>query len=118
VISYFAGSNPVFQALVFSLVLGLASSTQAMSRGNGTGVDQLRAFANSQPDIEFVHLRDNPSVAGERREVVSFEADGLLEYALVLWPGSEKPDQGWPVLLFNHGYHPNPPEYGRIKDRK
>jgi dienelactone hydrolase len=53
---------------------------------------------------------------GMARRVVSFRADGLKQYALVLEPAGQPPASGWPVLLLNHGHHPNPPDYGRIAD--
>ena len=37
----------------------------------------------------------------------------LVMAALLLWPAGVPPERGWPLLLFNHGYHPNPPDYGR-----
>jgi dipeptidyl aminopeptidase/acylaminoacyl peptidase len=97
------------------IALSLSTRAEVASPGAGITIDDLQAFAQTTPQIEFRHLRDNPSVAGERREVVSFESDGLTQYALVLWPAGERPEKGWPVLLFNHGYHPNPPDYGRIE---
>lgn len=63
--------------------------------------------------VRFELVRENPSVNGERRQVMRYESDGLLQYALLLWPQGEQPATGWPVLLFNHGYHPDPPNYGR-----
>lgn len=62
---------------------------------------------------QFQLAYENPSVNGERRQVMRFEVDGLEQYALVLWPAGSAPEGGWPVLLFNHGYHPDPPLYGR-----
>ena len=35
---------------------------------------------------------------------------------MVIEPAGEPPQSGWPVLMFNHGYHPDPPNYGRIAD--
>lgn len=61
----------------------------------------------------FELVRENPTVNGERRQVLRFEVDGLEQFALLLWPRGEQPLSGWPVLLFNHGYHPDPPNYGR-----
>jgi len=110
------GSKLFSRLILFAILFFLApfAGAQAKLEIDGISIDQLRAFANTQPQVEFVHLRDSPSVAGERREVVSFQSDGLQQFALILWPAGEKPEKGWPVLLFNHGYHPNPPDYGRI----
>ena len=60
----------------------------------------------------FTLVRNNPSTEGIRRQVLSFEVDGLRQYALLLWPAGKSPDQGWPVLQFNHGFHPDPPRHG------
>jgi dipeptidyl aminopeptidase/acylaminoacyl peptidase len=70
-----------------------------------------QAAVTAGPAYELV--RENPSVNGERRQVVRFDVDDLVQYALLLWPQGERPVAGWPVLQFNHGYHPNPPDYGR-----
>lgn len=38
------------------------------------------------------------------RYIVSYESDGLKNYALLLVPSSAKPQNGYPVIIFNHGY--------------
>lgn len=38
------------------------------------------------------------------RYVVSYKSEGLKIYALLTVPSGEKPDNGWPVIVFNHGY--------------
>lgn len=61
-------------------------------------------------------VNENPSLPGSQSKTVRFMADGLEQYALVLSPTGSPPADGWPVLLFNHGHHPDPPQYGRIED--
>ena len=101
-------------AFLITLALGVHGGPDTV--GEGISIAELHEFASTQPQLEFRHVRFNPSMAGERREVVSFQSDGLQQFALILWPSGEPPAKGWPVLLFNHGYHPNPPDYGRIAD--
>ena len=36
--------------------------------------------------------------------VVSYQSDGYKIYALMTIPNGAKPDTGWPVIVFNHGY--------------
>ena len=60
----------------------------------------------------FTLERENPTTEGIRRQVLRLEVDGLIQYALMLWPAGEAPDDGWPVVQFNHGFHPNPPRNG------
>ena len=38
------------------------------------------------------------------RYIVSYKSDGLKIYALLTVPQGEKPETGWPVIIFNHGY--------------
>lgn len=44
-------------------------------------------------------------------KVMSFDVDGLREYAFVITPTSEKPKGGYPTIIFGHGYISNPPTY-------
>ncbi len=44
------------------------------------------------------------------RHVASYQSEGLTIYALLTIPNGEKPLNGWPVIIFNHGYIP-PDEY-------
>ena len=44
------------------------------------------------------------------RYLTSYLSDGLKIYALLTVPMGEKPENGWPVIMFNHGYIP-PEEY-------
>lgn len=74
---------------------------------------EAAAGADCRPTRGFEVVAENPSVNGERREVLRLETQGLVQYALLLWPDGEAPAAGWPLLLLNHGYHPNPPDYGR-----
>lgn len=38
------------------------------------------------------------------RYIASYQSDGLKIYALLLIPKGVKPANGWPVIVFNHGY--------------
>src|SRR5512147_1097929 len=40
------------------------------------------------------------------RYYVSYQSEGLKIYALMTVPNGEKPVNGWPVIIFNHGYIP------------
>jgi alpha-beta hydrolase superfamily lysophospholipase len=62
---------------------------------------------------EFQTAFERPPLEGHARRVVSFTSDGLRQYALVVEPVGARPENGWPVLVMNHGYHPDPPMNGR-----
>ncbi|MEH6590552.1 MAG: alpha/beta fold hydrolase [Halioglobus sp.] len=98
------------------LLSGGASGTELTDGSLDISVSGYGEFAELQRDVVFELRRENPAVNGVRRQVMAFETDGLRQYALVLTPLDQPPESGWPVLLFNHGYHPEPANYGRIAD--
>ncbi len=49
------------------------------------------------------------------RYYVSYLSEGLKIYALMTIPNGEKPETGWPVVIFNHGYIP--PDVYRTTER-
>jgi len=49
------------------------------------------------------------------RTIVSYRSEGLKIYALLTMPQGQKPEGGWPVIVFNHGYIP--PEQYRTTER-
>lgn len=53
--------------------------------------------------------------AGYHQYVASYLSDGLKIYGLLTVPAGQKPENGWPVVIFNHGYIP--PEQYRTTER-
>src|SRR5690242_5574868 len=41
-----------------------------------------------------------------KRYIASYQSEGLKIYALLTVPAGPKPDTGWPVIIFNHGFIP------------
>ena len=48
--------------------------------------------------------------------LVSYQSSALTVYAMVVVPVGERPDSGFPVMVANHGFHPDPPRYGMTED--
>lgn len=74
-------------------------------------LDDLRALAATKgPTLE----RAEEVEGGETftAYVVAFRHAGLRQYALVAVPKGARPAQGLPVLIANHGFHPDPPRNG------
>ena len=44
--------------------------------------------------------------------LMSYKSDDLKVFALVNRPTAVMPDAGYPVLVFGHGFHPEPKKYG------
>lgn len=45
-------------------------------------------------------------------ELMSYFSDSLKIFALVNTPKTEAPKEGFPILIFGHGFHPEPKKYG------
>ncbi len=90
-------------------------SSGAQAGGSPVSIQSLRRYATTVRN-EFRQENQREPLNGIKRRVVSFTADGLRQYALILQPAGQPPAEGWPVLMMNHGYHPNPPDNGRLAD--
>lgn len=44
--------------------------------------------------------------------LVSYLSDGLKVHAMIAVPNSDMPERGYPVVIANHGYVPDPRQYG------
>lgn len=59
---------------------------------------------------EIIFEQTLESEGNYSQHVVSYQSDGYKIYALMTIPNGAKPDTGWPVIVFNHGYV-RPSEY-------
>ena len=80
-----------------------------------TSIAALRRYAGALRN-EFALAYERTPIDGMPRKVVSFSADGLEQFALVVEPAGEPPAKGWPVVIMNHGHHPDPQQNGRRAD--
>ncbi len=85
------------------------------SRADLVSPEGLALYARSVTNHFEPEYKREP-LDGLQRRVLSFRADGLKQYALVVEPAGEMPEAGWPVLLMNHGYHPEPLKNGKRDD--
>ncbi len=64
----------------------------------------------SYPGSDLVIKQTLESGSNYKRYIASYQSQGLKIFALLTIPNGEKPESGWPVIIFNHGYIP-PAEY-------
>jgi len=69
----------------------------------------------SYPGSEIVIEQTLSAGSNYDRYLTSYQSEGLKIYALLTVPRGEKPRQGWPAIVFNHGYIP--PEQYRTTER-
>ena len=94
--------------LAFSCQLTAADASSITLKGFKQQAQQAEAY-------QFQSVSKKLDDSGITHEVVAFEVDGLKQFALVLWPAGQAPADGWPLLIYNHGFHPDPINYGRIE---
>ena len=72
-------------------------------------IEELRA-QTLDTRLEFV--RSVEGGASFDAHLVSYVSSGLKVHALIAMPRGDKPPGGFPILVANHGHHPDPPRYG------
>lgn len=84
-----------------------------------TIVPAERDFPQLYSEITIGGLRQSTYSSSFERQweenneaLYAYQSDGLNQYALIQKPNSEVPNKGYPVVLFGHGFHPDPPKYG------
>jgi hypothetical protein len=70
----------------------------------------LPAQADQATRLEHLGAIDGGSSLGA--SLLTYQHVGLRLNALVAAPLTPPPPQGWPVLVANHGSHPDPPRLG------
>jgi dipeptidyl aminopeptidase/acylaminoacyl peptidase len=95
-----------FQFVILVIANSLA---QPLGRPAPLSIDALRA-TRFNASLRYVRkLDDGPNFTAY---LVSYRSSQLLVYAMVAVPKSPPPPRGFPVLVANHGTHPDPPRYG------
>jgi dipeptidyl aminopeptidase/acylaminoacyl peptidase len=62
------------------------------------------------PGSEIVVEQTLSAGSNYSRSIVSYRSEGLKQFALFTVPDREPPENGWPAIVFNHGYIP-PAQY-------
>ena len=65
----------------------------------------IESLRNGQyPGSDIVIEQTLESNSNYNRYVASYKSEGLKIYALLTVPKTQKPQDGWPTVVFNHGY--------------
>lgn len=106
--------------LCLALVIALAAACQAPSTETNAREllppPSIEALRKRQFKTTLTFERSLPDGPGYRAHLVSYVHSGLTLYAMVATPKSESPADGFPVVIANHGYVPNPEKYGITQD--
>lgn len=80
----------------------LAAFFSLGKKSNPLSIEELEKGSYPGSDIKIEESLSTKSTYG--RYIVSYTSDSLKIYALLLIPNSEKPKDGFPVIILNHGY--------------
>lgn len=102
--------------LFFVLYRNKFSTVEESHKNNPIVVDKKKSYtsslaieslrANKYPGSDITIEQTLAPGTNYQRLLVSYISDGLKIYGLLTIPFAEKPDGGYPVILFNHGYIP------------
>jgi dienelactone hydrolase len=95
------------RALV-TVLLFLVSAT-ACSKPAPKSIDELRTQSR---DVSLTLVGEIDGGPGFAAFLYSYPSAGLKVHAMVAVPELPKPENGYPLLIANHGHHPEPPKYG------
>ena len=106
-------------------VTATPAATAAISAANAEEEEEVPVVDGAQLTIDYLRDLD---YAGDivveevltpgsnyDRYLVSYQSEGLKNYAYMTIPRGQKPATGWPAIIFNHGYIP--PEVYRSTER-
>jgi len=96
-------------------VLLLLMSATACSKPAPKSIDELRT---QNRDVALTLVGEIEGGPGFEAILYSYESAGLKVHALVAVPHETGPENGYPVLIANHGHHPEPPKYGITAEGK
>jgi uncharacterized protein len=105
-----------FRTILFGLII--AAFTSSLSLGQTPGSDDIgdgpltipELRAGSYPGSAIKIERQLSSGRNYKRYLSSYQSEGLKIFALLTVPNGAKPKNGWPAIVFNHGYIP-PKQY-------
>lgn len=125
--------SKTFKLILVGLIAGLVIYSVVKSniapkviRQNEVKPGQVQQDNSSPLAIEAMRKREYPGSdlvieqtlangSNYHQYIASYISDGLKIYGLLTVPTSQKPDKGWPVIIFNHGYIP--PEQYKATER-
>ncbi|MDO8498854.1 MAG: alpha/beta fold hydrolase [bacterium] len=85
----------------------------SLQQANPLMISEMRK--GSYPGSSLIIEQTLSSGINYTQYIASYYSDGLKIYGLLTVPEGEKPKNGWPVIIFNHGYIP--PDQYRTTER-
>jgi dipeptidyl aminopeptidase/acylaminoacyl peptidase len=97
----------------------LAASLLALSVACAKPTPAPKSVPEMAAAVRHVQLSRVGSIAGGpgfSAYLYAYRSDGLKVHAMVAVPDGAVPESGFPIIVANHGHHPDPPNYGITAD--
>jgi dipeptidyl aminopeptidase/acylaminoacyl peptidase len=104
----------VFRKTIVFLVL-IAASAGACAKPPPISIDALR---DANREVTLSEVGEFEGGVGYSAMLYQYVSAGLKVHAMVARPDVDAPEGGFPVVIFNHGHHPEPPKYGITAEGK
>jgi dipeptidyl aminopeptidase/acylaminoacyl peptidase len=104
----------VIRKTIVFLVL-IATSAGACAKPAPISIDALR---DANREVTLSEVGEFEGGVGYSAMLYQYVSAGLKVHAMVARPDVEAPEDGFPVVVFNHGHHPDPPKYGITAEDK
>jgi dipeptidyl aminopeptidase/acylaminoacyl peptidase len=101
------------KGIVFLLLV--ATATAACAKPPPISIDALR---DADREVTLTEVGEFEGGEGFSATLYQYVSAGLKVHAMVARPDVEAPEEGFPVVIFNHGHHPEPPKYGMTAEGK
>ncbi|MDO8486978.1 MAG: prolyl oligopeptidase family serine peptidase [Candidatus Curtissbacteria bacterium] len=110
---------PIFLLFIFVILAIFSKKTPPAANSGQTpaskttvsnplAIDYMRS--QTYPGSNITIEQSLPDGVNYKQYIVSYKSQDLKIYALLTVPMGDKPKDGWPVIIFNHGYIP-PEQY-------
>lgn len=108
----------ILVAFVFIVILGIIYLNRKKQTTNVvTNSSSVNQITDNPLSIESMRKKTYPGSnltieqtlapgSNYKQYIASYLSDGLKIYGLLTVPTGQKPENGWPVIIFNHGYIP------------
>lgn len=113
VLYWYQRSSPLPASFVADMPAANEDAEPLQSEPHFLTIESLRKGSYPGSDI---HIEETLSAGSNyNRYLTSYQSEGLKIYALLTVPKGAKPENGWPTIIFNHGYIP--PDQYRTTER-
>lgn len=72
----------------------------------------IKGLQSRTYQAKLSHEKELKGTENYKADLMSYHSDSLKIYTLIHTPITEKPEKGYPILIFGHGFHPEPKKYG------